>query len=162
GQLLMNCGTVLYGHPAMGSWVTYGLGSASQDLPGFVVLLSNSGKGVDGGSALWSNGFLPSSYRGVTFRSKGDPILHLSNPAGVSEASQRARLDALRDLNELRQETTGDAEIASRIASYELAYRMQARAPELVDFSGESKATLEMYGLNDETTRWFGGNCLLA
>lgn len=162
GQLLMNCGTVLYGHPAMGSWVTYGLGSASQDLPGFVVLLSNSGKGVDGGSALWSNGFLPSTYRGVTFRSKGDPILHLSSPAGVSPASQRARLNALRDLNQLRQETTGDAEIASRIASYELAYRMQARAPELVDFSGESKSTFDMYGLNDEKTRWFGGNCLLA
>jgi hypothetical protein len=162
GQLLMNCGTPLFGHPSMGSWVTYGLGSVSQNLPGFVVLLSNSGKGVDGGSALWSNGFLPSTYRGVTFRSQGDPILHLSNPAGVTPAMQRARLTAIRELNGLRREQTGDDEIASRIAAYELAYRMQAAAPELVDFSRESAATREMYGLNNDTTRSFGANCLLA
>lgn len=162
GQLLFQCGTPLYGHPSMGSWVTYGLGSESRNLPGFVVLLSNSGKGVDAGSALWSNGFMPSVYRGVTFRSKGDPILHLSNPAGVTASTQRARLDAIRDLNRLREEQTGDQEIASRIASYELAYRMQTHAPELVDFTRETKATQEMYGLNKETTRWFGSNCLLA
>ncbi|HUY35507.1 MAG TPA: DUF1501 domain-containing protein [Pirellulales bacterium] len=162
GQLLMNCGTTLFGHPAMGSWVTYGLGSESQNLPAFVVLLSNSGKGVDGGAALWSNGFLPSSYRGVTFRNQGDPILHLSSPTGVSHATQRARLSAIRDMNQLRRRQTGEEEIASRIAAYELAYRMQATAPELVDFSRESAATLEMYGLTNETTRWFGSNCLLA
>jgi hypothetical protein len=162
GQLLMNCGTPLYGHPSMGSWVTYGLGSESRELPGFVVLLSNSGQGVDGGSALWSNGFLPSAYRGVTFRGTGDPILHLSNPAGLSMASQRARLSAIRDLNQARRAETGDTEIDSRIAAYELAYRMQTRAPELVDFSTETAATRAMYGLDDEQTRWFGTNCLLA
>jgi hypothetical protein len=162
GQLLMQCGTPLYGHPSMGSWITYGLGSVSQNLPGFIVLLSSSGGGVDAGTALWSNGFLPSTYRGVTFRSQGDPILHLSNPDGVSGATQKARLAALADLNRLRQEETGDTEIASRIAAYELAYRMQARAPELVDFSRESTATREMYGINSPKTRWFGSNCLLA
>jgi hypothetical protein len=162
GQLLFQCGTPLYGHPSMGSWVTYGLGSVSQNLPGFVVLLSNSGQGVDGGTALWSNGFLPSAYRGVTLRTQGDPILHLSNPEGVSLATQRARLAAVGDLNRLRQAETGDPEIASRIASYELAFRMQAAAPELVDFSGESADTKTCYGLNQEKTRWFGSNCLLA
>jgi hypothetical protein len=162
GQLLMNCGTTLHGQPAMGSWVTYGLGSESQDLPGFVVLLSSSGKGVDGGAALWSSGFLPSTYRGVTFRSRGDPILHLSNPGGVSPAAQRARLDAIEDLNRLHQEETGDAEIASRLAAYELAFRMQVAAPELLDFSWESAATLAMYGIDSDTTRPFGTNCLLA
>jgi uncharacterized protein (DUF1501 family) len=162
GQLLLQCGTTLYGHPSMGAWVTYGLGSESQNLPGFVVLLSNSGHGVDAGTALWSNGFLPSVHRGVTFRTEGDPILHLSHPAGVSAASQRARLDALRDLNRLRQEQTGEREIAARIAAYELAYRMQMAAPELVDFSRESAATRRLYGLDDRKTRWFGSNCLLA
>src|SRR5207245_918741 len=112
--------------------------------------------------ALWGNGFLPSCYLGLTFRSKGDPILHLARPDCISAATQRARLDALRDLNLLRQEQTGDAEIASRIASYEMAYRMQTTAPELVDFSKESAATLDLYGLNHEKTRWFGSNCLLA
>lgn len=161
-QLLLNCGLPLAGHPAMGSWVTYGLGSESQNLPGFVVLLSNSGKGVDGGAALWSNGFLPSAYRGVTFRNKGDAILHLSNPRGVNAATQQARLGAIADLNRIHHEKTGDREIASRIAAYELAYRMQAAAPELVDFAKESPATLAEYGIDNETTRWFGSNCLLA
>lgn len=162
GQLLMQCGTVLFGHPCMGSWVTYGLGSESADLPGFVVLLSNSGEGVDGGTALWSNGFLPSRYRGVTFRSAGDPILHLSNPVGISSAMQWRRLDAIRDLNQVRFERTQDPEIESRIASYELAWRMQSAAPELVDFTGETEATRSMYGLDHEVTRPFGTNCLLA
>lgn len=162
GQLLLQCGTVLFGHPCMGSWVTYGLGSESQNLPGFVVLLSNSGEGVDAGTALWSNGFLPSNYRGVTFRSSGDPILHLSNPPGVSRTMQRRRLDAVRDLNHLRLAQTGDAEISARIEAYELAFRMQSAAPELVDFSQETAATLSAYGLDQETTRPFGANCLLA
>lgn len=162
GQLLMQCGTILPGHPAMGAWVTYGLGSESQNLPGFVVLLSNSGKGIDAGTALWSNGYMPSAYRGVTFRSRGEPILHLSNPPGISAAAQHERLAAINDLNRLRHATTGDPEIESRISAYELAYRMQMAAPELLDFSRESKATLESYGLHDETTKWFGSNCLLA
>ncbi|MEX0725070.1 MAG: DUF1501 domain-containing protein, partial [Planctomycetaceae bacterium] len=162
GQLLLQCGSPQFGHPAMGSWVTYGLGSESQDLPGFVVLLSNSGKGVDAGSALWNNGYLPSYYRGVTFRSEGDPILHLSNPQGITPVTQRSRLDAIRDLNQLRHEQTGDPEILSRIAAYELAYRMQTAAPELLDFSDETYATQELYGLNYKKTNWFGTNCLLA
>jgi uncharacterized protein (DUF1501 family) len=146
----------------MGSWVTYGLGSESQNLPGFVVLLSNSGEGVDAGTALWSNGFLPSNYRGVTFRNQGDPILHLSNPEGVSRAMQRRRLDALQALNRERLAQTGDAEISARIEAYELAFRMQTAAPELVDFTQETAATRELYGLDDDTTRAFGSNCLLA
>ena len=162
GQLLMQCGSVLAGLPSMGSWVTYGLGSESRNLPGFVVLLSNSGEGVDGGTALWSNGFLSSSYRGVTFRSQGDPILHLSSPPGFTRSMQRQRLDTVRSMNQQRLAQTGDPEIEARIDAYELAYRMQTAAPELVDFSRETSATRAMYGLDNETTRSFGSNCLLA
>jgi len=162
GQLLMQCGSTLFGHPCMGSWVTYGLGSESQNLPGFVVLLSNSGEGVDGGTALWSNGFLPSNYRGVTFRNQGDPILHLSNPDGLSAEMQRQRLKAITRLNAARFEKTGDPEITSRIEAYELAYRMQSAAPKLVDFSKETEATRTLYGLDQDMTRPFGSNCLLA
>ncbi len=161
-QLLMNCGASRFGQPSMGAWVTYGLGSESGDMPGFVVLLSDSGLGLDGGASLWTSGFLPSHYRGTTFRSQGDPILHLSRPGGVSDETQRARLGAIRDLNRLRLDTTGDPEITSRIAAYELAFRMQSAAPRLVDFSDESAATRAMYGIDDETTRPFGSNCLLA
>jgi len=160
GQLMMACGTPFVGHPSMGAWVTYGLGSESRDLPGFVVL--NSGSGADAGSGIWSSGFLPSSYQGVPFRSTGDPVLHLSNPPGYSRASQRARLDALRDLNALHRADSGDPEVEARIASYELAFRMQMAAPELLDFSGESDATLDAYGVNQEETAQFGRNCLLA
>jgi hypothetical protein len=163
GQLVFQCGVPQFGHPTMGSWVTYGLGSEARNLPGFVVLLSNSGKGVDAGTALWSNGYMPSVYRGTTLRTQGgDSILHLSSPPGVDRQTQRARLDALADLNRLRQEQTGDPEIGSRIAAYELAYRMQATAPELVDFSKEMAATRKLYGLDNDKTRWFGSNCLLA
>jgi hypothetical protein len=161
-QLLLSCGTPLFGNPSFGSWVTYGLGSICQDMPGYVVLLSNSGKGIDAGAALWGSGFMPSSYRGVTFRSVGDPLLNLTNPPGISPASQRARLDVLRDLNLLHQQRTGDAEIGSRIASYELAFRMQSAAPALLDFRQETAASLALYGLDNETTRPFGTNCLLA
>lgn len=161
-QMMMNCGTNLVGRPCMGSWVTYGLGSESQNLPGFVVLTSSSGKGIEGGASNWSNGFLPSNYRGVTFRNTGDPLLHLSNPPGVSAESQRLRLDAIRDLNQHQFGRTGDVEIAARIASYELAFRMQSAGPELLDFSKESASTREMYGIDGDTTRPFGVNCLLA
>ena len=161
-QLLMNCGTTMLGHPSAGSWVTYGLGSPARNMPGFVVLLSSSGKGVDGGASLWTNGFLPSTYRGVTIRSRGQAILHLDNPPGISQPAQRVRLDAIGDLNRLRQEQTGDREISARIAAYELAYRMQSAAPELLDFSRETAATLDLYGINDKQTNWFGSNCLLA
>jgi hypothetical protein len=161
-QLVMNCGTPRAGHPCMGSWVTYGLGSESQNLPGFVVMTSSSGKGIEAGAQNWSNGFLPSDYRGVLFRSTGDAVLHLSNPRGMSMETQRARLDAVRDLNQHRLDEAGDLEIASRIASYELAFRMQTAGPELLDLAQESPATRALYGLDQEKTRAFGTNCLLA
>ncbi len=160
GQLMMACGTPFVGHPSMGAWVAYGLGSESRDLPGFVVL--NSGSGADAGSGIWSSGFLPSSYQGVPFRSTGDAVLHLSNPPGYSRASQRARLDALRDLNAVHRSASGDPEVEARIASYELAFRMQMATPELLDFSGESDATLDAYGVNEKETAQYGRNCLLA
>ena len=162
GQLLMNSGHQIFGHPSMGSWVTYGLGSENQNLPGFIVMTSNSGSGIDAGTANWANGFLPSEYRGVTFRAAADPVLYLRSPKGVNDVTQRARLDTLGDLNRIHQEKTGDPEIASRIAAYELAYRMQSAAPELLDFSGETKVTRELYGLDNKTTKAFGTNCLLA
>lgn len=161
-QLLLSCGTPLFGNPSMGAWLNYGLGSEYENLPGYVVLLSNSGKGVDAGTALWGSGFLPSNYRGVTFRSSGDPILHLNNPSGVSAASQRARLDAIRELNQERLNSVGDQEIAARISAYEMAYRMQSAAPELVDLSSETANTHELYGLNEPVTKPFGTSCLLA
>ena len=160
GQLKLFTGHNQVGRPAMGSWVTYGLGSESQNLPGFVVL--SSGSGTSGGSDNFSSGFLPTTYAGTPFRSTGDPILYLKNPEGVDAARQRARLDALRDLNEMRQTVTGDEEISSRIHSYELAFRMQSSSPELLDFSGESQATKEMYGIGQEATNAYGTNCLLA
>ncbi len=160
GQLLLFGGSIQVGRPTMGAWVLYGLGSESQNLPGFVVL--SSGVGTSGGTSNWSSGFLPSTYQGVVFRSSGDPVLYLSNPEGVTRDMQRAGLDALKDLNEAHYADTGDIEIASRISSYELAFRMQSAAPELLDFSKESPETLEMYGVNQDPTRHFATNCLLA
>lgn len=160
GQALLFTGTVQPGRPTMGAWTLYGLGSESQNLPGFAVL--SSGVGTSGGATNFSSGFLPSVYQGTTLRSSGDPILYLGNPPGVSKDTQRAALDALRDLNEEHRMETGDMEIASRIASYELAYRMQTAGPELADFSKESAETREMYGLDKEETRQFGQNCLMA
>ena len=160
GQLLLFGGSIQVGRPTAGAWVLYGLGSESQNLPGFVVL--SSGVGTSGGSSNWSSGFLPSTYRGVVLRSSGDPVLYLSNPPGVTREMQRASLDTLNDLNEEHFNETGDMEIASRISSYELAFRMQMAAPELLDFSKEPPETLEMYGVNQDPTRQFATNCLLA
>ena len=160
GQLLLMSGSTQFGRPSMGSWVTYGLGSESSSLPGFVVL--SSGKGTSGGASNYTSGFLPSTYQGVTFRSSGDPVLYLSSPPGISGETQRASLDLLRDMNHEHLARTGDVEIASRIASYELAFRMQSAAPELLDFSGESPETLAMYGVDKEPTRPYAINCLLA
>ncbi|MCY2964379.1 MAG: DUF1501 domain-containing protein, partial [Planctomycetota bacterium] len=161
-QLFMNCGVPRFGSPSMGSWVTWGLGSESQNLPGFVVLLSNNGPGDLAGTALWDNAFLPTTSRGVTFRSKGDPILHLASPPGFTRQMQRQRLDAIGDLNRLRFETLPDPAIEARIDAYELAFRMQSAAPELLDFSQETKPTLEAYGIGTEPTAAYGANCLLA
>jgi hypothetical protein len=160
GQLLLHCGSPLVGRPSMGSWLMYGLGSVSRNLPGFVVL--TSGRGSTGSSALFSSGFLRSSYQGVPFSSTGDPISYLSNPNGISVEDQRARLDVVRDLNEKRRRETGDDEIEARITSYELAFRMQTAAPELLDLSKESAVTLEMYGVNREPTHAYARNCLMA
>ncbi len=122
----------------------------------------SSGVGTSGGTSNWASGFLPSTYQGVVFRSSGDPVLYLSNPPGISQEMQRAGLDTLKDLNQEHYAETGDVEIASRISSYELAFRMQMAAPELLDFSKESPETLAMYGVNEEPTRQFATNCLLA
>ncbi len=160
GQLLLFTGHTIVGRPAMGSWVIYGLGSESRNLPGFVVLAS--GNGTSGGTDNYASGFLPSTYAGTVLRSTGDPILYLSNPPDYSRDRQRSRLDALRDLNTMRYQATGDHEIESRIHAYELAFRMQASAPDLLDFSKESPATLDAYGVHADATRAFGTNCLLA
>ncbi|MBM3801096.1 MAG: DUF1501 domain-containing protein [Acidimicrobiia bacterium] len=161
GQLMLNCGSPLVGRPSMGAWVTYGLGSTSKDLPGFVVLRSG-GNAPGAGTGNWTNGFLPSSYQGVPLRSSGDAVLYLSDPPGVSRELQRSTLDGLRDLNELSQAESGDVEIASRIAAYELAFRMQLAAPELMDLSKESPATMAMYGIEKSHPNPFAANCLLA
>ncbi len=158
-QIFVNTGSSLPGRPCMGSWVTYGLGSEAASLPGFVVL--SSGTGISGGAANWSSGFLPTAHQGVVFRSKGDPILDVSSPDGIDAALQRDSLDLIRGLNERHLQETGDPEIATRIASYELAYRMQTSAPELMDLSGESKETLELYGAEPGKPS-FANNCLLA
>jgi hypothetical protein len=160
GESLLMTGSPLSGRPTMGAWACYGLGSEAQNLPGFVVL--SSGTGTSAGSNNWSSGFLPSTYQGVPFRSSGEPILYVANPAGVSVETQRASLDAMRDLNLQHYQQTGNQEIASRIAAYELAFRMQASSPGLIDFSKESPATIEMYGINREASRAYGTNCLLA
>ena len=160
GQLLLFGGSIQVGRPTMGAWVLYGLGSESQNLPGFVVL--NSGVGTSGGTSNWSSGFLPSTYQGVVLRSSGDPVLYLSNPPGVTREMQRSGLDVLKDLNEEHLAKTGDMEIASRISSYELAFRMQMAGPELLDFSKESPDTLAMYGVEEGPGKQFATNCLLA
>ena len=159
-KLLTQTGTTLFGRPTIGSWVLYGLGSESHNLPGFVVL--NSGpRGPRGGSYLWSNGFLSSVYQGVPLRSQGAPILNLASPHGVQSDQQRRVLDTVRDLNTERLEATGDPEIAARIASYEMAYRMQSSAPELIDLTQESQQTLDMYGAKPGEAS-FANNCVLA
>src|SRR3954453_3829196 len=139
GQILMNSGSPLAGRPSLGSWLTYGLGSVSDDLPGYVVL--TAGGGTSARAQNWSSGFLPTSYAGVLFRNQGDPVLDLANPPGFNSAMQHSGIQAINDLNALRQKAVGDPEIASRIASYELAFRMQTSAPELMDVSAETEAT---------------------
>jgi hypothetical protein len=159
-KFFMNTGAPQSGRPSMGAWVTYGIGSASQSLPGFVVLQSGP-RGPRGGAPLWGSGFLPTAFQGVPFRSGGEPILDLASPRGVSMQRQKQVLDAVRDLNAVRLADTGDPEIATRIASYEMAYRMQSSAPELMDLSGETKQTLTMYGAEPGQAS-FANNCLLA
>jgi len=159
-KCFMNTGSIRFGRPSMGAWITYGIGSHSDDLPGFVVLQSGP-RGPRGGAALWSSGFLPTAYQGVPFRSGGDPILDLSTPAGIPQGTQQQTLEAIRDLNQIKLDATGDSEISTRIAAYEMAYRMQTSGPELIDFAKESKETLEMYGAEPGKAS-YANNCLLA
>lgn len=160
GQILMSTGSQQFGRPSLGAWTTYGLGSESQDLPAFVVFSTGS-KGPSGGASNWGAGFLPSVHQGVMFRSVGDPVLYLSNPKGVDGKIQGDTLDTIKRLNEGRMDAVGDPEIATRINSFELAHRMQLTAPELMDISKESKATLEMYGA-EPGKGTFANACLLA
>jgi hypothetical protein len=159
-KVFINTGSAMFGRPSMGAWVTYGIGSEAQDLPGFVVLQSGP-RGPRGGAAMWGSGFLPTTYQGVPFRSGGEPILNLTSPPGVTAARQRRALDAVRDLNAVRLADTGDPEIATRISSYEMAYRMQSSAPELIDLGRETKETLALYGAEPGKVS-FANNCLLA
>jgi hypothetical protein len=160
GQLLMNTGTQIFGRPSMGAWVTYGLGNESKDLPAFIVFSSGK-KGPSGGNSCWGSGFLPTVYQGVQFRGSGDPVLYLSNPDGIDSEVQRDSLDTIRSMNEMRQGITGDPEIATRINSYEMAYRMQSSAPELMDLSKEPQHILDMYGAEPGKPS-FANDCLLA
>ncbi|MDQ3258094.1 MAG: DUF1501 domain-containing protein [Acidobacteriota bacterium] len=159
-QILMNSGHQIIGRPSMGSWLTYGLGSDNKDLPGFVVLLSGLNQ-PDGGKSCWGSGFLPTVYQGVEFRSKGDSVLFLSNPHGVDSRARRDSLDALQSLNRIHADDVRDPEIATRIASFEMAYRMQTSVPELTDIRQESAAMHEMYGTEPGKAS-FANNCLLA
>ena len=173
GQLMMTTGVPRFGRPSLGSWLNYGLGNESENLPGYVVL--TAGRGSSGGASNWTSGFLPSTYQGVLFRSQGEPVLNLNRPAGVSQRMQQESLATIRQLNLRQFEEAQDPEIASRIQAYELAYHMQTAAPELIDLSAEDQETLELYGVNrkePEKTNFRGGganvykqfstNCLLA
>jgi hypothetical protein len=159
-QVFMNAGHALGGRPSMGAWLTYGLGSENSNLPGFVVLLSGNAA-PDAGPACWGSGFLPTSYQGVQFRSKGDPVLFLSNPQGVTAPARRITLDAIAELNRTHFADARDPEITTRIASYEMAFRMQTSVPELMDVSQEPKHVHDMYGTEPGATS-FANNCLLA
>jgi hypothetical protein len=159
-ELLLFSGSPQFGRPSMGSWVTYGLGSENQNLPGFIVLVS-SGTFPSAGNSVWSNGFLPSVYQGVQCRSQGDPVLYVSDPRGMSRPVRRLSLDALRDLNEMQAAELGNPETRTRIAQYELAFRMQVAVPEVMDISREPRAILDLYGAEPGGAS-FANNCLLA
>ena len=159
GQIFLNTGFAQPGRPCLGSWLSYGLGAATENLPAFVVL--STGGGISGGSALWSAGFMPGKHAGVRFRNSGDPILNVSRPAGIDAELQRDSLDLIRALNRRRLEVEPDPEIATRIESYEMAYRLQSSAPELMDLKSESPATLKLYGA-DPAKPSYARACLLA
>ncbi len=157
-------GAQIAGRPSIGAWLSYGLGAETQDLPAFVVMIS-PGKGGTGQplyDRLWGSGFLPTRYQGVKFRSVGDPVLYLSNPPGFSRDLRRQYLDSLRELNQIKLEDYGDPEICTRIAQYEMAFRMQTSVPELTDLSSEPDSIFELYGPDSKTPGTFAANCLLA
>jgi Protein of unknown function (DUF1501) len=155
-------GSPLAGRPSMGSWLSYGLGSANENLPAFVVLISKDRIDQPLYARLWGNGFLPSIHQGVQFRSGKDPVLYLANPAGVTAESRRKMLDRLAELNAAQFDEVGDPEITSRVAQYEMAYRMQTSVPEVMDLSNEPESTFELYGAEAKTPGTFAANCLLA
>ena len=159
-QIYLNTGHQIPGRPAIGSWLSYGIGSENKDLPGFVVLLSGE-NAPDGGKSCWGSGFLPSTHQGVEFRRAGEPVLFLTDPDGVTRETRRRSLDLLKDLNSAELAGVGDPEVASRIASYELAYKMQASVPGLADLTQESPQTHELYGTTPGKNS-FANNCLLA
>src|SRR5262249_54045838 len=148
-----------FGRPSLGAWVNYGLGSENENLPGFVVLIT--GRVAGGGSSLWGNGFLPTVHQGIEFRSGGDPVLFLSNPAGLGTDGRRRILDGIQALNRVQLADVGDPEIATRIAQYEMAYRMQASVPELMDIADEPEASRALYGAEPGAAS-FANHCLLA
>ncbi len=161
-MLMMNSGRLLSGHPCLGSWVTYGLGSMNENLPGFVVMLDKKG-GPISGAKNWSSGYMPASYQGVILRANGTPIFNLQTPADLSRETQRQMLDYLREKNRSHlQDRKDNTELSARIASYELAFKMQQYAPEAVDFSKEDSKTLALYGIDQKRTEDFGRKCLLA
>ena len=173
-QLMLSTGVPRFGRPSFGSWVLYGLGSESENLPGYVVLAAN--RGSSGGTSNWTNGFLPSTYQGVVFRSQGEPVLNLDLPNSLSKQLQQSNLDAISELNRIQFQETQDPEIQSRIAAYELAFRMQSAAPEALDISQESQQTLDAYGVDrpepkdvksnigggKDVFKTFARNCLYA
>jgi hypothetical protein len=159
-QILMNTGSQQFGRPSFGSWTLYGLGSEAENLPGFVVL--TSAKGTSGGASNYGAGFLPTSYGGIQLRGSGDPVLYLSNPRGIDRAAQRDSLDTLGRLNAMAASRFGDPETAARIQAYEMAYQLQASAPELMDLADESPETLARYGLKEPNQPGYARNCLLA
>ncbi|QEF97392.1 hypothetical protein Mal15_14320 [Stieleria maiorica] len=161
-MLMMNSGKILSGSPALGSWATYGLGSVNENLPGYVVMLDPKA-GPISGAKNWSSGYMPATYAGTVFRTKGAPILNLDRPKGMSQDVQRELIDSIQTANQRHMETRSDNDdLASRIASYELAYKMQSAAPEAVDLSTEDQRTLSMYGIDREETNDFGTRCLIA
>jgi hypothetical protein len=160
GQIFMNTGHQIIGRPSLGSWLSYGLGSENADLPAFVVLMSGQNN-PDGGKSCWGSGFLPTVHQGVEFRSKGEPVLFSANPDGVTAASRRESIDLVNDLNRLQRADTGDPETDTRIAAYELAYRMQSSVPALTDLAGEPRSVQDMYGTTPGKVS-FANNCLLA
>ena len=159
-QILMNTGSQQFGRPSFGSWALYGLGSETENLPGYVVLAS--AKGTSGGASNYGSGFLPSSYGGVPFRGSGDPLLYLSNPRGFDVKAQRESLDVLRQLNETGHEQHGDPETLARVHAYESAFHLQASAPELMDLKQEPQHILDLYGIKDINVSSYARNCLLA
>ncbi len=158
-QLLFNTGNLLPGRPSMGAWLSYGLGCEANDLPSFIVM--KSGGSLSGGAALWGSGVLPGNHQGVPFRNSGDPILHVANPPGFDQSSQRATIDLIQKMNQQRLNVVNDPEIQTRIEAYEMAFRMQTRAPELMDLTQETKATFDLYGATPGEAS-YANNCLMA